>query len=165
MYNGIGLTSVRGSGTNGHVTKNMAHVSRQRTARAKSIDAEKSAVNQTQLKDPHRHNTEILDHNRKRAVEVKCLQLREGLEEKGLPEDDIDSRVDALRSRLLAQLASASGGSSSSTSAGGRAGETHEDAATKQAESAQLKAALGIKSDYVAGQAFDREAPIWGLMH
>ena len=38
MYNGIGLTSVRGSGTNGYVQRNMAHVSREQTARRKSMD-------------------------------------------------------------------------------------------------------------------------------
>lgn len=31
MYNGIGLTTVRGSGTNGYVQRNTAHISNTRT--------------------------------------------------------------------------------------------------------------------------------------
>ena len=46
MYNGIGLTSVRGSGTNGYVQRNMAHVSRDRTARAKAVNAAKEELAQ-----------------------------------------------------------------------------------------------------------------------
>lgn len=152
MYNGIGLTSVRGSGTNGYVQKNMAHVSRNRTARAKSADAAPSRDHE--LKAPRQANKEIVDHNRKREVEVKALQLRETLEEQGLDEDVIESKVDALRSSLLAKLPPAG---SAASAAGGRAGETHSDAAAKAAENAALKNALGIKSDYVGGTAFDRE--------
>lgn len=157
MYNGIGLTSVRGSGTNGYVTKNMAHVSRQRTARAKSVDAAQPAMGtDNPLKDPHRANTEILDHNRKREVEVKCLKLSVSLEDQGVPEDEIERKVSALRTSLLAKLP-ALGAGGSSGGAGGRAGETHSDAAAKAAESAALKSALGIKGDYQSGSAFDRE--------
>ena len=89
MYNGIGLTSVRGSGTNGYVQRNLAHVSRQRTARAKAVDRVPDMGKE--LKDPKGANTEILEHNRKREVEVKVMQLRDTLEEQGVPDDEIDA--------------------------------------------------------------------------
>lgn len=159
MYNGIGLTSVRGSGTNGYVTKNMAHVSRQRVSRAKAMDSMQSgAGGSNPLRGPQGANPEILEHNRKREVEVKCLQLQEKLEGQGVADEDVERQVGELRSSLLAKLSSAGGQvPGSSSGAGGRAGETHSDAAAKQAESAAMKSALGIKADYVSGQAFDRE--------
>lgn len=50
---------------------------------------------------------EILEHERKRGVEVKCLELQMQLEELELPEDEVHSQVDALRSKLLAMGAPA----------------------------------------------------------
>lgn len=78
-YNGIGLASVRGSGTSGYVQTNKFFLS---ASRQKPRE---------QIKDLHalegpgarQANQEILDHNRKRAVEMKLLQLREQLEEQG----------------------------------------------------------------------------------
>ena len=81
MYNGIGLTSVRGSGTSGYVQRNLSHVSRQRKDRAKSVDKVKDF--DQDFKGPKAANPEILDHNRKREVEVKVMRLRETLEESG----------------------------------------------------------------------------------
>ena len=125
MYNGIGLTSVRGSGTNGYVQKNLAHVSRVKTARAKSMD--KPMDRGGDLQAPKKANTEILEHNRKREVEVKVMRLRETLEEQGAPDADVDAQCDKLRSELMARLPPPRSGGSSS-GAGGRAGETHADA-------------------------------------
>ena len=71
MYNGIGLTSVRGSGTNGYVQRNMAHVSREQTARRKSMDI---PLDRDQVKAPKGANLEILEHNRKREIEVKVMK-------------------------------------------------------------------------------------------
>ena len=151
MYNGIGLASVRGSGTNGYVQKNMAHVSRQRTAERKGVDRRQEP---TKLRDPRRANTEIMEHNQRRAVEVKCLTLQESLEEKGTPDEEVERQVSELRASLLRALPSAG---SASASAGGRAGETHADAARKETENVALKQALSIGDSYVAGSAFDRE--------
>ena len=155
MYNGIGLTSVRGSGTNGYVQRNLAHVSRQRTARAKAVDRVQDMGRE--LKDPKAGNTEILEHNRKREVEVKVMQLRDTLEEQGVPDDEIDAKCDKMRTSLLARLPPPRATGASSSGAGGRAGETHSDAAAKAQENAQIKSALGIGSGYVGGSAFDRE--------
>ncbi|EDW30898.1 GL12444 [Drosophila persimilis] len=80
MYNGIGLTTARGSGTNGHVQRNCAFVrpgKKDKDYRSeddiKKLDA--------QLNRPP--NKEILDHDRKRKIEVKCLEFEEILEKQG----------------------------------------------------------------------------------
>jgi serine/arginine repetitive matrix protein 2 len=47
----------------------------------------------------------ILDHERKRKVEVKCLELQIQLEDEEVAEDEISARVGELRKKLLAQSA------------------------------------------------------------
>ena len=155
MYNGVGLTTVRGSGTNGYVQKNMAHVSRKRNADAKGYsDRDKNDASRM-LKDPRKADEDIMEHNRKRAVESKCYALQDSLEEEGLPADEVERKVSALRESLLAKLPKP--GAAASSGAGGRAGETHADAERKASEAKALKSALGIQDGYVPGSAFDRE--------
>lgn len=78
-YNGIGLASVRGSGTSGYVTTNKFHLKGSRLGPRDSHRDRDDAPGGSSRKP----NQEILEHNRKRAVEVKLLELRESLEEKG----------------------------------------------------------------------------------
>lgn len=70
-YNGIGLKTPRGSGTNGYVQRNLGHLqfSRPSFEQQKKFDA----VVDTQ-RPP---NEEILEHDRKRAVEVKVAEWAE----------------------------------------------------------------------------------------
>ncbi|KAL3931681.1 MAG: hypothetical protein SGPRY_001023 [Prymnesium sp.] len=150
MYNGIGLATVRGSGTNGYVQKNMSHLSRSRTAERKDIQRPLDH----DFKEPRAPNQEILRHNMKREVELKVLRLQERLEEEGATPRAIEEQTSMLRSTLLAKLPAPS---AVSKTGGARAGETHADAATKQSENEALKSALGISSTYVSGSAFDRE--------
>ena len=49
----------------------------------------------------------ILDHERRRRVEVKCLELQLSLEDDGVAEEQIEEQVAALRAQLLAQSAAA----------------------------------------------------------
>lgn len=148
------VCAVRGSGTNGYVQRNLAHVSRQRQQRAKTVD--KLPDTGRELKDPRMANTEIIEHNRKREVEVKVMGLRASLEDDGVPEEEIETKCEQLRKQLQAKLPPPRADAGSS-GAGGRAGETHSDAFRKAAENDQLKSALGIKTGYVGGSAFDRE--------
>jgi len=77
MYNGIGLTTPRGSGTNGYVVRNLSTLRSYQSAQDR----------QTAWDAPppkHREPDEaILEHERKRKVEVKCLELQLKLEEEG----------------------------------------------------------------------------------
>lgn len=49
----------------------------------------------------------ILEHERKRGVEVKCLELQMQLEDLELPEEEIENQVGALREKLTAMAAPA----------------------------------------------------------
>ena len=101
MYNGIGLATVRGSGTNGYVQKNMAFVSAHRAAERRGNAKPKE---RREVAEPKGPNAEIVAHNRKRAVEVKVFRLREALEAQDVPEAQVDEKCDALRARLLREL-------------------------------------------------------------
>lgn len=80
MYNGIGLQTPRGSGTNGHVQRNWALVKpRQKETTYKT---EQELIN-LDVASHRPANQEILDHERKRKIELKCAEFAEILEEQG----------------------------------------------------------------------------------
>ncbi len=75
MYNGIGLRTARGSGTNGYVTRNLSFVKPKNfTSKPYNYDNEPAAP---RMRKP---NDDILLHKSKRQIEVECLELREKLE-------------------------------------------------------------------------------------
>lgn len=78
MYNGIGLPTPRGSGTNGHVQRNWALIKPRE--KNKSYRSEGELMLLDTAKQP---NKEILDHKRKRKIELKCAEFAEILEEQG----------------------------------------------------------------------------------
>ena len=80
MYNGIGLTTPRGSGTNGFVQRNFAAVrSRQERVDYKT-DADIARMDKALNRKP---NKEILEHEWKRRIELECFQMQEDMEEQG----------------------------------------------------------------------------------
>ena len=79
MYNGIGLQTARGSGTNGYVQKNLSHIKR-KADRIDYTSEEQLKKLDSQFKQP---NAEILLHEKKRQIEVKCLEMEELMEEQG----------------------------------------------------------------------------------
>ncbi|AQK96459.1 Cwf21 [Zea mays] len=52
-------------------------------------------------------NRDIIEHERKRQVELRLLVLREALEEQGYMEAEIEARVDEARKATEAETASA----------------------------------------------------------
>ncbi|KAJ8518352.1 hypothetical protein ONZ45_g4564 [Pleurotus djamor] len=146
MYNGIGLTTPRGSGTNGYVVRNLSTLRSHQSAqdRASAWDA---------APPKHREPDQgILEHERKRKVEVKCLELQVELEDQGVDEDEIDEKVNALRTKLLANLSSLAPSAKDLKSS-----DTHGLAAAKKTELSKMARALGTRSDYAEGDAFDKE--------
>lgn len=80
MYNGIGLQTPRGSGTNGHVQRNWAVVRKTKDKVGYRTEEEIAKLDASTNKQPNR---EILDHERKRKIEVKCAELEDELEKQG----------------------------------------------------------------------------------
>ncbi len=71
-YNGVGLNTVRGSGTNGYVQRNLSNLRHKRPI---------AQVNRDELKPMvvKKANKELLEHHKKRQVELLCLTLEEKL--------------------------------------------------------------------------------------
>ena len=80
MYNGIGLTTPRGSGTSGYVQKNVAAIRNRREKVEYKSDADLAKLERGLQKQP---NKEILEHEWKRKIELKCVELQDQLEEQG----------------------------------------------------------------------------------
>ncbi|KIY53435.1 cwf21-domain-containing protein, partial [Fistulina hepatica ATCC 64428] len=149
MYNGIGLTTPRGSGTNGYVIRNLSamrpHQSESAADRAAAWD-----VAPPKHREP---DQAILEHERLRQVEVKCLELQLQLEDDGVDEDEIADRVDALRTKLVTDSNNAAAKSAKLL----KPSDTHALAAAKKDEMAKMAAALGVRKDYQEGDAWNKD--------
>jgi serine/arginine repetitive matrix protein 2 len=168
MYNGIGLTTPRGSGTSGHVTKNMAHV-RPEFFRSK-VDANSGkARSHGDRFAPGAAagggaNREILDHNRQRQIEGQLFELQEALIEQGKTDAEIESLMATKRRELSLGAAgsssSSSRGSNSSSNGGGgsKVNDSHAAAMRKEEELSRARSAFRIKGDHRPGEGFDVEA-------
>lgn len=119
MYNGIGLQTARGSGTNGYVQSNKFFV-RSHNA-TKPFGGGAPPPGPTISGGVRKPNKEILEHDRKRQIEVKLLVLRETLEERGYTEQEIEERIGETRKGLEAE-AEAEKGDDQATGAGGPQG-------------------------------------------
>lgn len=77
MSSNVGLTTPRGSGTSGYVQRNLSHLKPRDNIQPypKDFDAIKHKQRQP--------DKDILEHDRKREVEVKVFELRDRLEDEG----------------------------------------------------------------------------------
>ncbi|WFD33921.1 RNA-splicing factor [Malassezia cuniculi] len=149
MYNGIGLQTARGSGTNGYVQRNLSNL------RPRNIVQDRERMEESRARSAMQPDAGILEHERKRKVEIKCLELRDELEDKGESEDVIEERVAALRKSLLEHGPRSVPSYNEAKAL--RPSETHALGAAKEEERVKMQRALGISSDYVEGEAFNRE--------
>jgi hypothetical protein len=77
MSSNVGLSTPRGSGTSGYVQRNLAHLKPRDYGKPYSTDLDSLKHRQRQP------DKEILEHDRKRDVEVKVFELRDRLEDEG----------------------------------------------------------------------------------
>jgi len=147
MYNGIGLTTPRGSGTNGFVIRNLSSVRKTKEKIREYKEKEDAAVRPFDI--------ELIEHERRRQAEVRCLELQELLEEQNIPEEEINEKVNAFRAKLLAEKKSGPRDSS------GRPilRDSHELAMAQEAKNEKAKNAFGISDDFVPGSSYDRAKP------
>ncbi|KAI0180848.1 cwf21-domain-containing protein [Hypoxylon sp. FL1284] len=150
MSDNVGLSTPRGSGTSGYVQRNLAQLKpRDRAApyNTKDLDSLKHWQRQP--------DKEILEHDRKREVEVKVFELRDQLEDEGVDEEEIDERCDALRKELQAKMNK--GGRDAGPRKPLKAHQVHELADAKIKESERLRNALKISNDYEEGSHWRRQ--------
>ncbi|WWC69076.1 uncharacterized protein I206_103012 [Kwoniella pini CBS 10737] len=151
MYGNVGLLTARGSGTNGYVSRNTAHLKVRDGPPGGSYGSGSRYGDYDDAKGPPVHRAPdqgILEHERKRRIEVKVMELRDELEEKGIDETDIDDQCDALRAKLS---------SANLPAPRSRPTDSHSIAAAKEAEMSRMGRALGVSASHVEGKAFQRE--------
>lgn len=87
MYNGIGLQTVRGSGTSGYVQANRSALKGHHLDRIRRERERRAMINGEvkPLAPPpglRKANEELLMHDRKRAIEVQAIELEDELRTK-----------------------------------------------------------------------------------
>jgi len=157
MYNGIGLQTPRGSGTNGYVQRNFAqlHESKQRVEYNAEEDIRKSES--LLLRGP---NEEILMHKRRRNIENKCLELQELMEDQGFSQSEIDEKVGEYRTLLTQQMEQTKFDEVITIEIDeyGRpvTKETHELALMQKKKNEHLRNVFEIAEDFVEGHSLER---------
>jgi serine/arginine repetitive matrix protein 2 len=142
MYNGIGLKTPRGSGTNGYVVRNLSFLRprQNNTGNVKPEDVEPP-------KPRPKPTDQVLIHREKRQIEIDLLELRDELERDGeLGAAEIEAKIAGTRKKLLARLEEKT-----------RNNKEQVLAVEKEKEMTRLKDAFGIDKDYEEGQAFQFE--------
>ncbi|KAI3337600.1 cwf21-domain-containing protein [Xylariaceae sp. AK1471] len=149
MSDNVGLSTPRGSGTSGYVQRNLAHMRPRDRDRAAPYPRDLDHLKHRQ-RQPDKG---ILEHDRKREVEVKVFELRDQLEDEGVEEDEIDRRCDTLRKELQEKMNKPG----SAPRRGLKSHQVHELADAKIKESERLRNALKISKDYEEGGHWKRQ--------
>uniref|UniRef100_A0A672UUY4 CWF21 domain-containing protein n=1 Tax=Strigops habroptila TaxID=2489341 RepID=A0A672UUY4_STRHB len=149
MYNGIGLPTPRGSGTNGYVQRNLSALRHKKGGGGEPPPGEEE-LRRLEAGLAKRPNPDILDHQRKRKVELKCLELSELMEEQGYAEGEIQEKVATFRMMLLEKDVALGEPEQKPTVT-----ETHQLAEANEKKNERLRAAFGISDTYVDGSSFD----------
>merc|ERR1712118_164904 len=96
-------------------------------------------------------NREIVEHHKKRKIEVHLAQDREYLQEQSLDDEEVTAKVALRREKLTSKSAVSPLCISKNT-----AKETHAIAKRKSEQLERLAVAFGIQSSH-EGEAFNRE--------
>ncbi|XP_073136126.1 uncharacterized protein [Henckelia pumila] len=139
MYNAVGLKTARGSGTNGFVQTNKFFI-KPRTDKivmdsSKGFDSDQGIAGVTR-----KPNQDILEHDRKRKIQLKLLVLEEMLIDQGYTDAEIAEKLDEARKALEVD----EGTNSAVIPERVSETQTHQIAALKEKQMETLKAALGL---------------------
>ncbi|KRZ51740.1 Exocyst complex component 3 [Trichinella nativa] len=151
MYNGIGLQSARGSGTSGYVQKNLAHVV---VSKDKQQYRNEDDIKRLESKVTRKPNKELILHERKRKIELKCLEMQDLMTEQNYPEEEIQEKVDKYRALLRKKLEEEGDVDDDEEANEKKVKDSHIMAQMMQEKNDRIRRALNIKKDYVSGAAF-----------
>ncbi|GAB4837641.1 hypothetical protein Ancab_002491 [Ancistrocladus abbreviatus] len=148
MYNGIGLQTPRGSGTNGYVQSNKFFV-KPKIAKVVMDNNKGFAPDQGTGGVTKKPNKDILEHDRKRQIELKLVILEDKLTDQGYTDTEIAEKLEEARRTLEAADAAAAtddGGFGAVVVSEKKVSDTqtHQIAARKEKQMETLRAALGI---------------------
>ncbi|EKD16430.1 uncharacterized protein L3040_008531 [Drepanopeziza brunnea f. sp. 'multigermtubi'] len=145
MSSNVGLNTPRGSGTSGYVQRNLAHLRPRDKPYSTDLDSLKHRQRQP--------DKDILEHDRKREIELKVFELRDLLEDEGVDEDEIEDRTEALRRNLMRESDKGNGPAKK----GLKMHQVHELAEAKIKQDNRFRSALGISKDYEEGSHWKKQ--------
>ncbi|KRY39462.1 Exocyst complex component 3 [Trichinella spiralis] len=148
MYNGIGLQTARGSGTSGYVQKNLAHVV---VSKDKQQYRNEDDIKRLESKVTRKPNKELILHERKRKIELKCLEMQDLMTEQNYPEEEIQEKVDKYRALLRKKLEEEGDVDDDEEANEKKVKDSHIMAQMMQEKNDRIRRALNIKKDYVSG--------------
>eukprot|EP00906_Rhabdomonas_costata_P024632 RCo035365 len=143
MYNGIGLSTPRGTGTNGFIQKNFAAI---KPSSGATYDPKHLPKTEKIQRFKHK---DIQLHESKRRIELAIASKREELLDAGLSTGTVDQILSKLREELTSDADNAKQQELRAREEGRvlRPNKTLED----------FGRAFGISTDYQEGAAFDKE--------
>merc|ERR1712087_58139 len=102
-------------------------------------------------------NREILGHQRKRQLELKCIEMQELMEEQGYDKEEIERKVSSFREMLMQEEGGSEAAGGVSRDENGRpiVKDTHEVAQAQQEKNEALRVALGLSEYFVDGSSMD----------
>merc|ERR1712137_239811 len=144
MYNGVGLTTARGSATNGFIQRNVAY-------RPTQPQHKRVTVRETSPPKIRKPNQAILDHQRKREVELKLVEWADENGIYDLPEEEQDEKLSEKREELISlQERGLLHGDK-------QLNDTHLRLEAKNSELQAMRNAFRVKDTYQEGDAFSAE--------
>ncbi|KAF4404164.1 hypothetical protein G4B88_014620 [Cannabis sativa] len=142
MYNGIGLQTPRGSGTNGYIQSNKFFV-RPKTGKV-AENTRGFEGDQGMAGVSRKANKDILEHDRKRQIELKLVVLEDKLTDQGYTDAEIAEKLAEARTTLEAAASSEDTGVFSLDKKVADT-QSHQIAARKEKQMETLRAAFGIR--------------------
>ncbi|KAK3028865.1 hypothetical protein RJ639_038550 [Escallonia herrerae] len=108
MNNGIGLQTSRGSGTNGYVQSNKFFVRlKSNNVLVDGRQGKRIVPGQGTAGLIRKPNREILEHDRRRQIQLKLVVLEDKLVDQGYADAEVSQRLDEARRTLEAAAAAA----------------------------------------------------------
>jgi len=160
MYNGVGVSTPRGTGTNGYVSTNLAHLPKRKASNVKEIDWKLNTTNPIPQPKP---NQELLDHDKKRMIEVKVMEWMEmkGHLDEDLPPEEFLELMSKARIKIIREEEEkAERARRLNIMTRERIGQmsSHEQAKLREERQIKIAQAFGIKdAEYKEGDGFDPE--------
>ncbi|CAK5114402.1 unnamed protein product [Meloidogyne enterolobii] len=149
MYNNVGLSTARGSGTNAYVQSNVANLSFSRNKIVYNAEEDIARAEAEVNKAP---NLELLDHEYKRLIEIKCVEFEDLMEGKGFSEEEINSKVSEYRKLLFNEFES--GRLNMDAELDLR--NSHSRAKVAKQGRSNMRWALGIDASFVDGSSMEK---------
>ncbi len=146
-YNGIGLNTPRGSGTNGYVVRNLSSI---RKSQPYATSNTRPGDMEAPISKPRKADHSILAHEARRRLENRVLIYQTELEDAEPPfeEDVIERKVAAYRAEVEAE---ATKNGTDDRRSGFKSYQTHDIAIAKEKEMERMRSALGIRPNYAEG--------------